>query len=331
MTATSLEIRDPGLLPLEVQNQIQAGYLLLIGILLAFFLYFIKKQLQRLVDKIFFQQKYDYRKALKNFGEIISASVTREAISQKSVELIQDIMKVKGTVIALSNHRGFTVTRTMGSLDTFLNKKFIISKHIRGKIAASADQICQDVSLYSSVASCSSGVELDKAQTVVVGNVRGVGGKFRVGHSVMDDALDAEGVYEAIRSAGLDLPERARADDLDGRLVNVFVKCEADPSSRLRGYRQVMLNDSDVHHHRQVKGAVGGVVAAAVGDHDRRLDGDTKEIFTPMLSEDLIYRSLNLLACLKLALIKPPIEIFEDNYGFFKPLLACLAIQEHFC
>ncbi len=82
----------------------------------------------------------------------------------------------------------------------------------------------------------------------------------------MDDAIDMEGVYEAIRDAGLDIPERARAEDLDGRLVNVFVKCEADPASRLRGRRQVMLNDSDVHHHRQIKAAVGGVVAAATGD-----------------------------------------------------------------
>ena len=82
----------------------------------------------------------------------------------------------------------------------------------------------------------------------------------------MDDALDIEGVYEAIRSAGLDLDDRARAEDLGDRVVNVFVKCEAAPTSRLRGRRQVMLNDSDVHHHRQIKGAVGGVVAAATGD-----------------------------------------------------------------
>ena len=60
---------------------------------------------------------------------------------------------------------------------------------------------------------------------------------------------------------------RARkAEDLGDRVVNVFVKCEADPTSRLRGKRQVMLNDSDVHHHRQIKGAVGGVVGAATGD-----------------------------------------------------------------
>ena len=82
----------------------------------------------------------------------------------------------------------------------------------------------------------------------------------------MNDALDFDGVYEAIRNAGLDLPERPRAEDLAGRLVNVFVKCEADPTSRLRGRRQVSLDDSDVHHHRHIKAAVGAVVAAAVGD-----------------------------------------------------------------
>jgi ring-opening amidohydrolase-like protein len=129
-----------------------------------------------------------------------------------------------------------------------------------------AEQIGHDLSLYSSVASCSSGVELDRAQTVVVGNVRGAGGRYRIGHDVMNDALDQEGVYRAIRSAGLDLPERARAEDLNGKLVNIFAKCEADPTSRLRGRRQVSLDDSDVHHHRHIKGAVGGVIAAAVDD-----------------------------------------------------------------
>ena len=130
----------------------------------------------------------------------------------------------------------------------------------------SAGQIGHDLSLFSSVASCSSGVELDQAQTVVVGNAPGAGGDYRIGHDVMNDALDQEGVYRAIRNAGLDLPERARWEDLGDRLVNVFVKCEADPTSRLRGRRQVSLDDSDVHHHRHIKGAVGGVVGAAVND-----------------------------------------------------------------
>jgi cyanuric acid amidohydrolase len=129
-----------------------------------------------------------------------------------------------------------------------------------------AEQIGHDLALFSSVASCSSGVELDRAQIVVVGNAPGVGGRFRIGHSVMRDALDAEGIYAAIRSAGLDLPDRPVAADLGDRLVNVFMKCEADPTGRLRGRRQVALDDSDVHHHRHIKGAVGGVAAAATGD-----------------------------------------------------------------
>ncbi|MGH3357763.1 MAG: ring-opening amidohydrolase, partial [Nocardioidaceae bacterium] len=80
--------------------------------------------------------------------------------------------------------------------------------------------------LYSSVASCSSGVELDQAQVVVVGNAPGVGGRYKIGHSVMKDALDQDGIWDAIRSAGLDLPERPHTTDLDDKLVNVFLKCE---------------------------------------------------------------------------------------------------------
>jgi ring-opening amidohydrolase-like protein len=129
-----------------------------------------------------------------------------------------------------------------------------------------AGQIHKDLSLYSSVASCSSGVELDRAQIVLVGNVRGIGGRHRIGHGVMADALDADGIWAAVRSAGLDLPERPHVSDLEERLVNVFIKCEADPSGFVRGRRNIMLDDSDVHWHRQIKACVGGVAAAVTGD-----------------------------------------------------------------
>src|ERR1700738_4013223 len=129
-----------------------------------------------------------------------------------------------------------------------------------------SEQICKDLDLYSSVASCSSGVELNEAQVVLLGNKAGAGGRFRIGHSVMRDALDVDGIYDAIRSAGLDLPQRPRAGELGGRLVNCFIKCEADRRGTLRGRRQIMLDDSDVHHHRHSKAAVGGVAGAAIGD-----------------------------------------------------------------
>jgi len=129
-----------------------------------------------------------------------------------------------------------------------------------------AEQICKDLDLYSSVASCSSGVELTQAQVVLLGNRAGAGGRYRIGHAVMKDALDIDGIYDAIRNAGLELPDRPRAEDLKGRLVNCFMKCEADRHGVLRGRRQIMLDDSDVHHHRHSKAAVGGVAAAAIGD-----------------------------------------------------------------
>ncbi len=136
-----------------------------------------------------------------------------------------------------------------------------------GEIAMPDDaDVMHDRSLYSSVASCSSGVELDQAQVVVVGNARGVGGRYRIGHAVMRDALDADGIWTAIRDAGLDLPERPHSSDLDGRLVNVFLKCEASQDGMVRGRRNAMLDDSDVHWHRQIKSCVGGVTASVTGD-----------------------------------------------------------------
>lgn len=136
-----------------------------------------------------------------------------------------------------------------------------------GEIAMpKAEQICKDLDLYSSVASCSSGVELNEAQIVLLGNAAGAGGRYRIGHSVMKDALDIDGIYDSIRNAGLTLPERPRAEDLGGKLVNCFMKCEADRTGKLRGRRQIMLDDSDVSWHRHIKAAVGGVAATAIGD-----------------------------------------------------------------
>jgi barbiturase len=128
------------------------------------------------------------------------------------------------------------------------------------------EQIARDLDVYSSVASCSSGVELPCAQIILVGNRIGVGGRFRVGHDVMHDMLDIDGIYRAIRSAGLDLPERPRAEDLGTAVVNCFIKCETAPSGRLRGRRLVSLNDSDIDHTHHTKAAVGAVAALATGD-----------------------------------------------------------------
>lgn len=207
--------------------------------------------------------------------ETVAAGV-REAMKTAGIDDPADVhyVQTKTPLLTLdtindakSRGRDVVTEDTLKSMDISNSTTALGIAVALGEIGTpSAGQIHKDLSLYSSVASCSSGVELDRAQIVVVGNVRGIGGRYRAGHGVMNDALDADGVWDAVRSAGLDLPGRPRTSDLGDRLVNVFIKCEADPSGSVRGRRNIMLDDSDVHWHRQIKACVGGVAASVTGD-----------------------------------------------------------------
>lgn len=219
---------------------------------------------------------------------LLPEDIGRPAMVEKVAAGVREAMKIAGiddpadvhyvqtktplltlATITDAKERGQTVVTedTLKSMDISNSTTALGIAVALGEIEMpAAEQIHSDLSLYSSVASCSSGVELDRAQIVVVGNVRGIGGRYRAGHSVMRDALDTDGLWEAIRGAGIELPERPHPSDLGGRLVNLFLKCEADPSGRVRGRRNIMLDDSDVHWHRQIKATVGGVVASVTGD-----------------------------------------------------------------
>jgi barbiturase len=205
------------------------------------------------------------------------AEGVKRAMAEAGIDDVADVHYVQTKTpllvqetIADAHARGQTVYTedTLYSMDISNGTTGLGIAYALGEIdrVPDAEEIGRNHDLYSSVASCSSGVELDRAQIVVVGNAAGAGSAYRVGHSEMKDAIDQDGIWAAIRSAGLDLPERPHHTDLGDRLVNVFLKCEADPRGSLRGRRQLPLDDSDVHHHRQIKGAVGGVTAATIGD-----------------------------------------------------------------
>src|SRR3984957_9340837 len=220
-------------------------------------------------------------------AEILPEDIGRPAMVEKVADSVRAAMRDAGIDDPADVH--YVQTKT-----PLLTVDAVLDAHARGKAVAcevhdsmgvsngttglgiavglgeikmpKAEEICRNLDLYSSVASCSSGVELTQAQIVLLGNKSGAGGRYRIGHSVMKDALDIDGIYESIRNAGLELPERPRAEDLNGRVVNCFMKCEANRNGTLRGRRQIMLDDSDVAWHRHAKGAVGGVAAAAIGD-----------------------------------------------------------------
>ncbi len=201
----------------------------------------------------------------------VRAAMTRAGISDPAdvhyVQTKTPLLTIRTISDAKSRGHSVCTESTGDSMDVSNGCAALGIAVALGEIAMPADSdVMRDRDLCSSVASCSSGVELDRAQVVVAGNVRGIGGRYRIGHSVMRDALDADGIWAAIRNAGLALPDRPHPSDLDGRLVNVFIKCEASQDGTVRGRRNAMLDDSDVHWHRQIKACVGGVAAAVTGD-----------------------------------------------------------------
>jgi cyanuric acid amidohydrolase len=121
------------------------------------------------------------------------------------------------------------------------------------------DAVLRDWSLYSAVASTSAGIELMRNIVIVMGNAAGMAGDCVIGHAVMEDAIDLAGVLTAFRAVGLD----GRGDA--ARIVNVLAKAEPSPDGMVRGFRHIMLDDTDISATRHARAAVGGLIAGLAG------------------------------------------------------------------
>ena len=89
----------------------------------------------------------------------------------------------------------------------------------------------------------------------MLGQAEASASPFRIGHTVMRDAIDGQGVAELLRAMGA-TPQT---------LVNLLAKAEASPDGRVRGQRHTMLQDSDLHATRHARAAVGAVLASLAG------------------------------------------------------------------
>jgi cyanuric acid amidohydrolase len=119
----------------------------------------------------------------------------------------------------------------------------------------------RDWDLYSEVAMTSSGGEKRHGEVVVFGNSTASASPLVIGHAVTKDFIDAQGVRDALRSAGLrfkdGLPDEA---DLD-RLVHVFAKSVIPGTDQVRGQHITLLDD---HNAYQIGKALGGMLVASV-------------------------------------------------------------------
>jgi cyanuric acid amidohydrolase len=135
-----------------------------------------------------------------------------------------------------------------------------------GEIAAvTEDAVLSDWSLASAVASASAGIELKNNIVIVLGNAEGVGGDCVIAHAVMQDAIDAAAVLAALRQSGAQTDAQVGAGIDNSRIVQVMAKADPSPDGMLRGFRHIMLDDTDISATRHVRAAVGGMIAGLTG------------------------------------------------------------------
>jgi cyanuric acid amidohydrolase len=125
----------------------------------------------------------------------------------------------------------------------------------------SDEVVRRDWTLYSSVAMTSSGGEKRHGEVVVFGNSPASRSALRIGHGATKDFIDADGVRDALRSAGLEFECLPSEDDLSSRLVHVFAKSVVPGSDEIRGQHITLLDDHDAY---QIGKALGGMLVASV-------------------------------------------------------------------
>jgi len=95
---------------------------------------------------------------------------------------------------------------------------------------------------------------------IVLGNADGVAGDTVIAHSVMQDAIDAGAILAALHEVGA----CERGVDVS-RIVNVLAKADPSPDGMLRGWRHIMLDDTDISATRHARAALGGIIAGLTG------------------------------------------------------------------
>ncbi len=173
-------------------------------------------------------------------------------------------------------HAAGTRGQTVATEDTYKSMAYSRGASALG-VAAAVDEVpdvtveqlgaavCRDPSLYSRRASTSAGIELMDNQVLVLGNSMQWGGDLRIAHRVMQDAIDLGAVQGVLSDLGFGVAAQLGARDRE-RLVAVLAKAEPSRTAVIRGARHTMLDDSDIQATRHARAAVGGVIAAMVGE-----------------------------------------------------------------
>ena len=220
------------------------------------------------------------------------ADATRRCLAQTGITDRSEVhyVQVKGPLltpasIADADARGKTLcTRDPNGSKPFARGATALGVALGlGEVAAadvSDEVIARRFNLFSSVASTSAGGELKNCEILLFGNSPAATGDLRIGHGVLRDAIDAEGVRDALRNAGLTFSGNPTEQEAS-RIVAVFAKAEASPTGAIRGRRNTMLSDADINYERHARAAVGAVIASITLDPAIFVSGGTEHQCAP--------------------------------------------------
>ncbi|MGO1948099.1 MAG: ring-opening amidohydrolase [Mycobacteriaceae bacterium] len=139
--------------------------------------------------------------------------------------------------------------------------------------AVTDEVIRQDWSLFSSVAATSAGGEKKQGEVLLLANRADSLSPLRIGHSLITDLLDTDGVRRALANAGLDVGPQATGDER-GRIAQVFAKVCIPASNELRGAPIVLNADHEAHHVAKALGAA--IVGSVTGKTTAFVSGGEK-------------------------------------------------------
>ncbi|KYG30569.1 ring-opening amidohydrolase [Alkalihalobacillus trypoxylicola] len=130
----------------------------------------------------------------------------------------------------------------------------------------SEESINTDHSLYSVKTSVSAGQEQVAVRVIVMGNSSKSTSSCYIGAGVMNDALDLEGLKQAINDSGLQ-HSSSLSDEQKSQIIQIFVNCGADAKPDVRGRRHTMHSDAlSMHAGILAKAVANAVVGSYVGE-----------------------------------------------------------------
>jgi cyanuric acid amidohydrolase len=142
----------------------------------------------------------------------------------------------------------------------------------------SDEVIARQLDIFSLVASTSAGGELKNCEILLFGNSPTAMSDFRIGHAVLRDVIDTDGIRAALSGAGLaELISPAESK----RIAAVFAKADISPNGLVRGRRTTMLSDADINYERHARAALGAVIASITNDPAIFVSGGTEHQCAP--------------------------------------------------